>query len=173
MVGGRSCLGTPDNALYALRDEAEVGDLVELEGPFGSFRLQKSKSPHLFIAGGTGLAPFLSMLDRIRSYSGTKPKVTLNFGCTDGHVYCLSLDDGSLIWKYLAAPTHVHHGYFERQRRALEQHTEPSANPLQPLIRLSVRKRARTAPVAGCYRVAPRNARVRNPARGGERWKRG
>lgn len=72
-----------------LRDEAEVGDLVELEGPFGSFQLQKSKAPHIFVAGGTGLAPFLSMLDRIRTYSGTKPEVVLNFGCTDGRdVFC-------------------------------------------------------------------------------------
>lgn len=72
-----------------LRDEAEVGDLVELEGPFGSFQLQKSKAPHIFVAGGTGLAPFLSMLDRIRTYSGTKPDVVLNFGCADGReVFC-------------------------------------------------------------------------------------
>ncbi len=72
-----------------LREEAEIGDLVRLEGPFGSFRLQKSKAPHVFVAGGTGLAPFLSMLDVIRTYAGTKPDVSLIFGCADAaNVFC-------------------------------------------------------------------------------------
>jgi len=35
------------------------------------------------------------------------------FGSTDGHVYCLSLDDGSLAWKYQAAPSPVNHMFFE------------------------------------------------------------
>jgi outer membrane protein assembly factor BamB len=35
------------------------------------------------------------------------------FGSTDGHVYCVSLDDGSLVWKYQAAPSGVQHMYFE------------------------------------------------------------
>ena len=72
-----------------LKSEAEAGDLVELEGPFGSFCLRRSKAQHLFIAGGTGLAPFLSMIDAIRQYSGTKPPVLLSFGCTnDAGLFC-------------------------------------------------------------------------------------
>ncbi len=35
------------------------------------------------------------------------------FGSTDGHVYCLSLDDGTLVWKYQAAPSPVNHMFFE------------------------------------------------------------
>ncbi|MFZ5833358.1 MAG: PQQ-binding-like beta-propeller repeat protein, partial [Planctomycetota bacterium] len=35
------------------------------------------------------------------------------FGCTDGCVYCITLDDGKLVWKYQAAPTPIHHMYFE------------------------------------------------------------
>jgi benzoate/toluate 1,2-dioxygenase reductase subunit len=33
------------------------------------------------IAGGTGLAPMLGMLEDIRLKSGRKPKVLLSFGC--------------------------------------------------------------------------------------------
>ncbi|MEM7466170.1 MAG: 2Fe-2S iron-sulfur cluster binding domain-containing protein [Pseudomonadota bacterium] len=66
-----------------LKAEAEVGDLVELEAPFGSFCLRKSKSQHIFIAGGTGLAPFFSMFESIRQYSGSKPKILLSFGCAN------------------------------------------------------------------------------------------
>ena len=64
-----------------LKGEAEAGDLVELEAPFGSFRLRKSKKQHIFIAGGTGLAPFFSMFEAIRTYSGSKPPILLSFGC--------------------------------------------------------------------------------------------
>ena len=71
-----------------LKSEAELGDLVELEAPFGSFRLRKSKAQHIFVAGGTGLAPFLSMFEAIRLYSGTKPPILLSFGCaTDAGLF--------------------------------------------------------------------------------------
>jgi benzoate/toluate 1,2-dioxygenase reductase subunit len=33
------------------------------------------------IAGGTGLAPMMSMIDAIRATPGTKPPVILSFGC--------------------------------------------------------------------------------------------
>jgi outer membrane protein assembly factor BamB len=36
------------------------------------------------------------------------------FGCTDGFLYCLSLEDGSLVWKYQAAPTALNHMFFEK-----------------------------------------------------------
>src|SRR5688572_11623951 len=50
-----------------LRERAKVGDRVEFTGPLGSFYLREVKRPLLFLAGGTGLAPFLSMLEKIGS----------------------------------------------------------------------------------------------------------
>lgn len=65
-----------------LENRAAVDDVVEIEGPFGSFFLkEKVKAPHVMIAGGTGLAPMLSMIDAIRAAPGRKPKVLLSFGC--------------------------------------------------------------------------------------------
>ena len=103
-----------------LRDEAEAGDLVELEGPYGSFQLQKSKAPHIFVAGGTGLAPFLSMLDRIRTYSGTKPELVLIFGCADGRdVFCVdTLEDAAYMLPKL------------RTRITADTHADPAAGVL-------------------------------------------
>lgn len=66
-----------------LRHEAEIGDLVEIRGPYGSFRLRQCKAPHIFVAGGTGLAPMMSMLDTIKGWSGRKPPLLLIFGCAD------------------------------------------------------------------------------------------
>lgn len=48
-----------------LTDRAEVGDRLTLTGPMGSFYLRDIIRPVLMLAGGTGLAPFLSMLERL------------------------------------------------------------------------------------------------------------
>jgi benzoate/toluate 1,2-dioxygenase reductase subunit len=48
-----------------LREGAAAGTSVEFVGPAGSFYLRDARRPLLFLAGGTGLAPFLSMLGRL------------------------------------------------------------------------------------------------------------
>lgn len=65
-----------------LRGPAAVDDVIELEGPFGSFFLSgKPKGKVIMIAGGTGLAPMMSMIDVLRERPGKKPNVLLSFGC--------------------------------------------------------------------------------------------
>ncbi|MFA4945021.1 MAG: FAD-binding oxidoreductase [Lentisphaeria bacterium] len=44
----------------------QVGDVVRLTGPFGDFHLRDGRRELLFIAGGSGLAPFASILDDMR-----------------------------------------------------------------------------------------------------------
>jgi NAD(P)H-flavin reductase/ferredoxin len=46
-----------------LRETAIVGDTLNLTAPFGSFYLRDINAPALFFAGGTGIAPFLAMLE--------------------------------------------------------------------------------------------------------------
>ncbi len=50
-----------------------VGQSLSLTGPLGSFYLREVKRPLLLLAGGTGLAPFLSMLDVLASQGSTQP----------------------------------------------------------------------------------------------------
>jgi benzoate/toluate 1,2-dioxygenase reductase subunit len=65
-----------------LKKGAAVDDVVKLKGPYGAFFLrEKRRAPHIFIAGGTGLAPVLSMIDRMRQVGGRKPPMLLSFGC--------------------------------------------------------------------------------------------
>ena len=59
-----------------LRDRAKVGDKIEFNGPLGSFYLREIKRPALFLAGGTGLAPFLSMLHKIEPTAGRSTRST-------------------------------------------------------------------------------------------------
>ena len=65
-----------------LFDRAKPGDTLSIRGPYGSFYLRDITRPQLFLAGGTGLAPFLSMLEKI---SGTEPKhpIRLIYGVTN------------------------------------------------------------------------------------------
>ena len=55
-----------------LRDRAQPGDRIEFNGPLGSFYLRELKRPVVFLAGGTGLAPFLSMLEKIEAERGRR-----------------------------------------------------------------------------------------------------
>jgi benzoate/toluate 1,2-dioxygenase reductase subunit len=48
-----------------LAERAVPGDTMELTGPMGAFYLRPVVRPLLFLAGGTGLAPFLSMLEEL------------------------------------------------------------------------------------------------------------
>src|SRR3954447_24306463 len=66
-----------------LRERAKEGDRIEFNGPLGSFYLRAIERPVLFLAGGTGLAPFLSMLDKISRDGGSEHPVHLIFGVTN------------------------------------------------------------------------------------------
>ena len=53
----------------------KVGDMVEIHGPFGKFGLDQKKRDthqHVFIASGTGIAPFHSM---VKTYPGLNYKL--------------------------------------------------------------------------------------------------
>jgi benzoate/toluate 1,2-dioxygenase reductase subunit len=62
-------------------ESAQAGDTVELTGPLGSFYLRPVERPLLFLAGGTGLAPFLSMLE-VLARTHSQQKVHLIYGVT-------------------------------------------------------------------------------------------
>jgi len=65
-----------------LREKALPGTPMEFVGPAGSFYLRDIKRPLLFLAGGTGLAPFLSMLGRIEQ-TGSPHPVHMVYGVTN------------------------------------------------------------------------------------------
>ncbi|MFF0818041.1 benzoate 1,2-dioxygenase electron transfer component BenC [Rhodococcus sp. NPDC003318] len=56
-----------------LADRAQVGDTLDFTGPFGSFFLRERKRPALLLAGGTGLAPLLSILATIQTEGSDLP----------------------------------------------------------------------------------------------------
>ena len=64
-----------------LRSGCYPGDEVIIHGPMGAFILHSGRAPQIFIAGGTGLAPIMAMLDEIRYRPGPRPQMLLSFGC--------------------------------------------------------------------------------------------
>ena len=60
---------------------ARAGDSISLAGPLGSFYLREIKRPLLLLAGGTGLAPFTAMLEKIAEQGSAHP-LHLIYGVT-------------------------------------------------------------------------------------------
>lgn len=65
-----------------LSRQAGAGDAMTLTGPLGSFYLREIRRPVLMLAGGTGLAPFTAMLEKIAA-SGSEHPVHLIYGVTN------------------------------------------------------------------------------------------
>ncbi|WP_281967354.1 benzoate 1,2-dioxygenase electron transfer component BenC [Roseovarius nanhaiticus] len=63
-------------------EAGSTGDEVELTGPMGAFYLRNLERPQLWLAGGTGLAPFLSMLEALAE-QGTEQQITLYYAVTN------------------------------------------------------------------------------------------
>ena len=67
-----------------LANAAKVGDAISFAGPFGSFYLRPLQRPLLLLAGGTGIAPFLSMLDVLDKQGFSQP-VKMVYAVTNDH----------------------------------------------------------------------------------------
>ncbi len=62
-----------------LVDKAQVGESVTVRGPGGHFYMRPGREPVLMMAGGSGLAPILAMLQDMKR-AGDKRPVTVLFG---------------------------------------------------------------------------------------------
>jgi propane monooxygenase reductase subunit len=70
----------PDGLFSQFLDQRlAVGDRVELTGPFGVFTLRESDADLVFVGGGAGMAPILSLL-RSMAERGIQRKATFFYG---------------------------------------------------------------------------------------------
>lgn len=70
----------PDGLMSGyMRGKASVDDFMMFSGPYGSFYLRPVVRPVLMLAGGTGLAPFLSMLRWLQDHPVAQP-IRLAYG---------------------------------------------------------------------------------------------
>jgi benzoate/toluate 1,2-dioxygenase reductase component len=73
----------PRGQMSSFLREAQSGAPMEFAGPSGSFYLREIRRPLLFLAGGTGLAPFLSMLGRLAEVGTGGQQVRMVYGVTN------------------------------------------------------------------------------------------
>lgn len=79
----------PGGAFSQWLAQAKAGDPVELSPPHGTFFLRQEDRPRLFVAGGTGVAPFLSML-RAMAADPPAQRTTFLIGArTPEHLFAL------------------------------------------------------------------------------------
>jgi benzoate/toluate 1,2-dioxygenase reductase component len=77
----RNVPGGKMSAYLAAR--AKTGDRLALNGPFGNFYLRAPRRPILFLAGGTGVGPILSMLEYLAARGANDQPVRLVYGVRD------------------------------------------------------------------------------------------
>jgi benzoate/toluate 1,2-dioxygenase reductase component len=66
-----------------LEAKGKTGDRLVLKGLFGSFYLRAPRRPILFLAGGTGVGPILSMLEYLAARGANDHPVRLVYGVRD------------------------------------------------------------------------------------------
>ncbi len=77
----------PDGAFSRFLGAATAGDPVRVHGPYGQLRIRLSHRPVLMIAGGSGLAPILSLLRDCADKAFDRP-ITFFFGArTEADLY--------------------------------------------------------------------------------------
>jgi 3-phenylpropionate/trans-cinnamate dioxygenase ferredoxin reductase subunit/benzoate/toluate 1,2-dioxygenase reductase subunit len=79
----------PGGAFSNWLAQAQVGDKVQLSTPHGTFFLRDENRPRLFVAGGSGMAPFLSMLRGMGAAARSVPTTVLIGARTPGHLFAL------------------------------------------------------------------------------------
>jgi NAD(P)H-flavin reductase len=68
-----------------------IGELIKVEGPYGVFRMRDSSSPIVCLAGGSGMAPILSILEQGVLSKIERPIVYLYGARTQADLYDESL----------------------------------------------------------------------------------
>lgn len=73
----------PGGVFSTLVNETDVtGRALKVDGPLGDFWLRQSDAPLLMVAGGSGLAPILAILEEVVARQSARP-VTLLFGARE------------------------------------------------------------------------------------------
>ena len=85
----------PDGLMSTyMRHKAQADDFMMFTGPYGSFYLRPAVRPILMLAGGTGLAPFLSMLLWLKANPTAQPiRLAYGVNTNDDFVQIDALND--------------------------------------------------------------------------------
>jgi ferredoxin-NADP reductase len=86
-------------------DVVEVGDQVELRGPFAAYFVWRSETPVLLIGGGSGVVPLMCMLrHKRRTMPETDMKLLYSVRTADDVIYADELGDETVLTYTRSAP---------------------------------------------------------------------
>jgi propane monooxygenase reductase component len=98
---------------HFLDTTVQVGDRLELSGPFGVFTLREGEEDLIFVGGGAGMAPILSLL-RSMAERGIERKATFFYGARGRGDLCFE-DELAMIGEKLPdfayVPALSHHDH--------------------------------------------------------------
>lgn len=96
----------PGGLFSSLLPQVRPGDRLDVEGPFGAFRLRESTPADLlFVGGGAGIAPLLALL-RSMAERGLERKVTFYYGARARRDLCFA-DELARLQEELPGLTYV------------------------------------------------------------------
>jgi propane monooxygenase reductase component len=122
----------PDGLFSQFLDkELQVGDRLELTGPFGVFTLRDSDAELVFVGGGAGMAPILSLL-RSMAERGIHRKATFFYGARTQPDLCFEEELRSIAGKlpnftYVPALSHE-----TRAHEKSDAQTAPDFSDISP-----------------------------------------
>ena len=85
--------GVPGRVSNFLHDKVHEGDEIEVGMPCGTFLLKDNKRPIVFLGGGVGFTPLLSMLETLVVDNSLKDSVTF--------IHCVKSADEHILAKHL------------------------------------------------------------------------
>ncbi|MDF1763899.1 MAG: 2Fe-2S iron-sulfur cluster binding domain-containing protein [Oleibacter sp.] len=74
-----------------MKEQAAAGDEIEIDGPYGDFYLRNGNGALLMVAGGSGLAPILAMLEEALNFKTERDLVFIFGARTQQDLYALNL----------------------------------------------------------------------------------
>jgi ferredoxin-NADP reductase len=108
-------------------DVVEVGDQVELRGPFASYFVWRGEDPVLLVGGGSGIVPLMAMLRHKRRTMPDLPmRLIYSVRTAEDLIYADELGDDALI-TYTREPPPGWRGHTGHIDRALFAEAEPGA----------------------------------------------
>jgi len=117
---------TPDGVFsHYLHDQIKVGDRIALTPPCGEFTLDlppEDRTPLVFIAGGIGITPILSMLYGALQQSGTMRPIIVIQGALNGAVHAFADELQALNTRYSNLQLHVRYSHPRAEDRQLGRH---------------------------------------------------
>ena len=114
----------PDGMLSnRLHDHIQEGDVVELSAPAGTFVLNTTSKHKIFISGGVGQTPLLSMLENLtqRVESTNEVPITWIHGCRNEAVHAFKDRVAEIAHLYANINQHVFYEQINEQQENLHQ----------------------------------------------------